>query len=218
MAVNPNYRSGILYNNSFEEKVEKSNVSKPIDFVQNSEAPKTKELASKEFAHATRATAMAQILVGSDLKPNITQREYVNKLIKQGLIPNKHFFIKNYDYGSGSYIIEVNNDGEKIKEIRFGAEDNEGGVACSFYNPKTQQRYKAIETLNGELHISINDPQTGEPLLDEKYRPDGSLEFCAVYKKCEKLDPSIDYDNDGSYGKINGNYYKISLTYFPSAS
>lgn len=69
MAINPNY-SSILYNKSIEGKIEKSNTSKPIGFGQNCETSEQKELASKEAASATRAAAMAQILVGSTLKPN----------------------------------------------------------------------------------------------------------------------------------------------------
>lgn len=65
MAVNTNYRSGILNNNTFEEKVEKSNISKPINSAQNSEIPRSKDLASKELAYATRATAMAQAFMGN---------------------------------------------------------------------------------------------------------------------------------------------------------
>lgn len=182
MAVNPNYRSGVLYNNSFEEKVQKSNVSKPTDFAQNSETPKPKEFASKEFAHATRATAMAQILIGSDLKPNMTQRDYVNRLIKQGKIPNKHFFIDGY------WVVELNAEGERIKEVRFF---DDGNIGCSFYNPKTQKRYKTLETLDGKLHISYNDAVTGEPLLDESYLQDGSLERNAFYKKTPEGEKSI---------------------------
>lgn len=188
MTVNPNYCSGIITNNSIEEKIEKSNASKPIGFGQNSEASKPKELASKEAVQGTRAMVMAQILVGSDLKPNTTQKEYINRLIKQGKIPNKHFFIEKDDCGYACHVIEVNSNGEKIKEVRFF---DGGNIGCSFYNPKTQKRYKSLETLDGKLHISYNDVITGEPLCDELYRPDGSLERNAFYKKTPKGETSI---------------------------
>ena len=150
------------------------------DPIQEKEMVQQEEFASKEGALATRATGMAQLLMGNGIRLNMTQRNYVNNLIKQGKIPNKHFYVKNQNNGSLPIVTEVNSKGERIKEVLFY---KDGNIGCSFYNPNTQERYKALETSEGKLHISNNNSLTGEPLSDEVYRRDGSLEDTAFYKK-----------------------------------
>ena len=163
-----------------------SAISNPLS--SNKEQKQQKELASNECAQGTRATAMAQILIGTDIKPGTTQKEYIDKLIKQGKIPNKDFYIANKDFGSSSHIIEVNNKGKRIKEVRFY---DDGKIACNFINPKTQKTYKSIETFENKLLVANNDPITEEPLLDEVYKTDGSLESNAFYKKTPNGETSV---------------------------
>lgn len=156
-------------------------------------APEQKqELVSKNYADASRSMAMAQILYGAEIKPNTTQKEYVDNLIKKGKIPNKDFFIKKLENRSKTYVSEVNKKGERIKEVSFF---DDGNIGCKFYNPSNQKPYKALETLDGKLHISYNETTTGDPVCDEVYRSDGSLERNAFYKKTPKgeTSPNGDY-------------------------
>lgn len=150
------------------------------------------EIASKECSYATRSMAMAQILVGSEIKPNMTQTDYINNLIKQGKIPDKHFYIKANDLGNKNIVVELNSKGLRTKEVTF-YENNE--IGCIFYNPQTQKKYKAIQTSEGKLHISYDDPTTGDPVCDEIYRSDGSLERNAFYKKI----PNAEIPNETDY-------------------
>lgn len=147
------------------------------------------EIVGKNYADATKSIAMAQILVGNDIKPNMNYMDYVDKLMKQGKCPIKDFIVKTTE--KSFVITELNPNGNKTKEISFF---DDGNIGCKLYNPKTQKVYKTLETLNGKLHIAYND-KSGKPVLDEVYRSDGSLERNAVYKKCEKSETSV-----------NGNY------------
>lgn len=184
-----------LYNYKTPFKGEAGNtVSNPI----NTEIKP--EIVSKEYADATKATAMAQILAGGDLKPGMTYMDYVDKLIKKGKIQGKDFFIEENptnSYGkSSTWIKELNPKGQRIKETIFWSEPEGSGVEIRLYDPKTQEVYKALEMQNGKLHIAYND-KNGKALLDEVYRSGGSLERNAVYKKCGKCETSGDYNITG---------------------
>lgn len=170
------------YKTSFKGEADNT-VSKPIN------AEIKPEIVSKEYADATKATAMAQIMSGVDLKAGMTYMDYVDKLMKQGKIPTKDFNVKTTEAGL-NYVEELNQKGEKIKEVAFF----EDGIGCKFYNPKNQKVYKTLESHNGKLYISNNNVDTGEPVLDELYNSDGSLESNAFYKKCEKGETSINGD------------------------
>jgi hypothetical protein len=190
MTVNSNYCSGFIYNNPVGSKIEKSNVSSPIGFGQGVEKPQATELASKELAYASKATAMAQIMIGSNLKYNSTAEEYVNQLIKKGKVPNKDFIVEKK--AECTSVTELNADGKKIKEVRLENKDDRVGATCIFYNPENQVKYKAVQlTPYGEFAISLDDPKTGEPLIDELYRSDGSLKSNAYYKKLPEGQTSI---------------------------
>lgn len=177
-----------IYKVPFNGRIGNS-TSNPIGLDEKTE--QKSELASKDYADATRAMAMAQILSGSDIKPKMTQNEYVDKLMKKGKIPNKDFYIKNLENTSNTYVLEVNKKGERIKEVHFF---EDGNIGCKFYNPQNQKIYKALETLDGKLHISYNEVLTGEPLCDELYSPDGTLETNTFYKKTPKGETSVNGD------------------------
>lgn len=171
--------------------------SKPNDFDKVKEFREDRALMSKELGYATKATAMAQVLMGSNLKFTTTPKEYINSLIKQGKIPNKHFYTGESE--NSEWVTELNSEGEKTKEVRFfkGYEDLPPWVGCVFYNPKTQHEYKSIEfKQDGGVSISHEDPKSGRPIRIEKYRPDGSIERI---RNCEKMEDT----NISKGGKIN---------------
>ena len=153
-------------------------MSKPDDFEKVQEFRHQREVMSKECAYATRATAMAQVLMGNNLKFTTTPDEYVAQLTKQGKIPDKHFYIVDSKTSTG--VVELNSDGEKTKEVTFfkGYDNLPPWVGCKFYNPKTQNEYKSIEYhQDGGVQISNGNPITGAPTNIQMYRPDGSLEY-----------------------------------------
>lgn len=182
MAVNSNYYSGVVSSGAVSSSIKSSYMSNPVGFGQNPEMAQPNELASKELAQATKATAMAQIIMGSDLKYNSTAGEYINQLIKKGKVSGKDFIVEKKDEFTS--VTELNADGKRIKEVRLEHKDNRCGTACIFYNPENGMKYKAV-ALNpyGEFAISFDDPKSGEPLVDEIYRSDGSLKYYDVYKK-----------------------------------
>lgn len=182
MAVNPNYYSGVVCNSPVISSSKSSHMSNPVGFGQSPDTAQPKELASKELAQATRAQAMAQIMIGSNLKYNSTTQEYVDQLIKKGKVPDKDFRVeKNDRYTS---VVELNADGKRIREVRLEHKDDRCGTACIYYNPENGVKYKAIAmSPDGKMHVSYDDTKTGEPLIDERYHQDGSLELNAIYKK-----------------------------------
>lgn len=181
-------------------------MSNPVGFGQSPDTAHPKELASKELAQATRAQAMAQIMIGSNLKYNSTAQEYVNQLMKKGKVPDKDFRVeKNDRYTS---VVELNADGKRIREVRLEHKDDRVGTTCCFYNPENQVGYKALSmTPYGELGISYNDSKSGESLVDEHYRSDGSLKYYDVYKKLP----------EGQTG-INGKYDIYGIESLPDNS
>lgn len=206
MAVNPNYYSGVVCNNPAISSSKSSHVSNPVGFGQSPDMAQPKELASKELAQATRAQAMAQIMIGSNIKYNSTAQEYVNQLIKKGKVPDKDFIVeKKPEFTS---IVELNAEGKKVKEVRLEHKDDRCGTACIYYNPENGVKYKAVAlTPYGEFAISLDDPKTGEPLVDEMYRSDGSLKDYAIYKKLP----------EGQTG-INGKYDIYGIESLPDNS
>lgn len=204
MAVNPNYYSGVVCNSPATGSIKSFRASNPVGFGQSPDAAQPKELASKELAQATRATALAQIMMGSNLKYNSTAQEYVNQLIKKGKVPDKDFKVeKNEKYTS---VVELNADGKKVKEVRLEHKDDRCGTACIFYNPENGVKYKAIAmSPDGKMHVSYDDTKTGEPLIDERYYTDGTLELNAIYKKLP----------EGQTG-INGKYDIYGIEVPPS--
>lgn len=206
MAVNPNYYSGVVCNNPAISSNKSSHMSNPVGFGQSLDTAQPKELASKELAQATRAQAMAQIMIGSNLKYNSMAQEYVDQLIKKGKVPDKDFIVeKKPEFTS---VVELNADGKKVKEVRLEHKDDRCGTACIYYNPENGVKYKAIAmSPDGKMHVSYDDTKTGEPLIDERYYSDGSLELNAIYKKLP----------EGQTG-INGKYDIYGIESLPDNS
>lgn len=157
------------------------------------ELAQQRELASKECAYATRATAMAQLSMVNDVKPNMTYLEYTDKLMKQGKNPSKDFKVTTTDE---SYIVEeLNQKGQVTKEIIFADEKHNNDIIVKLRNPSNQKVYKVSEySSDGSLVVAYNNPITGGPLLDEAYNVDGSLKNYAMYRKCNNSETSINGD------------------------
>lgn len=153
------------------------------------EMQQQRELASKECAYATRATAMAQILTGSNLKYTTTPKEYVDGLIKQGKIPNKHFYVQDDTVAEApckvTRVVELNSDGERMKETVFCRDNKYSGSWTEqyFYNPKYDHEYKSVTyEKDGGISLQNYDVLGGIIIDTHVYRADGSLEYYENYQ------------------------------------
>jgi hypothetical protein len=188
---NLNAISTNLNNSKVPFKDEGKSISNPIN--KDDKIEPKQELVSKDYANATKATAMAQILMDNDIKPNMTYTEYIDKLMKRGKIQNKDFKVTTV---AESFVIEeLNQKGQVIKETIFADEKHNNDIIVKLRNPNNQKVYKAFEyTSDGNLVVAYNNPITGGPLLDEAYNADGSLKNYAMYRKCNKGETSINGD------------------------
>lgn len=154
-----------IYNIPFKANNEESkSASNPIG--NNDKEIIKKEFVSNEYANFSKAIAMAQVLIGNDYKPGMTQKEYVENLVKKGKILNKDFFVSE----NPSSIEELNKKGQKIKETFFLPEEKGKSVVVKLYNPNTQKVYKFIDyTPNEYLTVEHNNPNTEKLILKENY-------------------------------------------------
>lgn len=195
-----NYNSNIAgtYLNTYKVPFKGANNAATSPIEPNEEPAQQQELASKEYAYATRATAMAQIKLGG-VNQNTTKEEYINTLINQGKVQNKDFIVLQDEAGTvgenTTRVIELNNKRQEVKRVIFWSKEQGGGVGVRFVNPETQQCYKALEyASSGGVEVAYSDPITGEALIDESYRPDGSLKASAYYKKTPTGETSVNGD------------------------
>ena len=104
-------------------------------------------LAAKDFASQTYSTcvssnAQANIRQLNNLRPDLTSREYINILIKQGQVPEKHF--KYRKDGNKEYISELNGNKETVKQVIFSSGGAETPVISRYYNPETGMVFKEV--------------------------------------------------------------------------
>lgn len=103
-----------------------------------------KDFASKPYAACTRANAMAKIHAGNVLRADMTPKEYINVLIKQGQVPDKHFKYRQTD--TGYEISEINSYKEVTKKVIFNKPefDSDNPVVCKYYTPDTGRQFKEV--------------------------------------------------------------------------
>ena len=103
-----------------------------------------KDFASKPYAACTRANALAQIHSGNILRADMTPKEYINLLIKQGQVPDKHF--KYHQTDTGYEISEINSNKEVTKKVIFNKPeyDSDTPVICKYYTPDTGRQFKEV--------------------------------------------------------------------------
>ncbi len=131
-----------------------------------------KDFASKPYADCTRATAFANINSNNKLRANMTPKEYINLLIKQGQVPDKHFTYKQTD--SGYEISEINSFKEVTKRVIFNKpeHDKDVRIVCKYYTPDTGRQFKEVRyRTDGEVETKteyendlLNENETIEQL------------------------------------------------------
>lgn len=104
-----------------------------------------KDFASKPYADCTRANALAKIHSNNVLRADMTPKEYINLLIKQGQIPEKHFKYQKTE--NGYEISEINSYKEVTKKVIFNRPeyDSELPVICKYYTPDTGRQFKEVQ-------------------------------------------------------------------------
>ena len=113
-----------------------------------------KDFASKPFASCTRSGAMAKIRSNNVLRADLTPREYIDILIRQGQVPDKHFSYGKTD--SGYEISENNSFGEVTKRVIFN-EKCEVPVVAKYYTPDTGRQFKEVRyRADGEIETKTD--------------------------------------------------------------
>lgn len=116
-----------------------------------------KDFASKPYAACTRANAMAKIHSGNVLRADMTPKEYINLLIRQGQVPDKHFRYHQTD--TGYEISEINSYKEVTKKVIFNKPeyDSETPVVCRYYTPDTGRQFKEVRyRADGEVETKVD--------------------------------------------------------------
>lgn len=111
-----------------------------------------KDFASVPYAACTRANALASIRAGNVLRADMTPKEYINLLIKQGQVPDKHF--KYYQTDTGYEIAEINSFKEITKKVIFNKPEynSETPIICKYYTPDTGRQFKEVSyRANGKV-------------------------------------------------------------------
>ena len=113
-----------------------------------------KDFASRPYSDSTRSQAFAKINASNKLRADMTPKEYINLLIKQGQVPDKHFKYQQTDMGYE--IAEINSYKEVTKRVIFNKPeyDKEVPVICKYYTPETGRQFKEVRyRSDGEVQV-----------------------------------------------------------------
>lgn len=116
-----------------------------------------KDFASKPYAACTCANAMAKIHSGNVLRADMTPKEYINLLIRQGQVPDKHFKYRQTD--TGYEISEINSYKEVTKRVIFNKPefDSNTPVVCQYFTPDTGHKFKEVRyRSDGEIETNVD--------------------------------------------------------------
>lgn len=144
-----------------------------------------KDFASKPYADCTRANALASINTGTILRSDMTPKEYINILIKQGQVPNKHFTYKQTD--TGYEITELNSNKEITKQVVFNKPeyDSDNPIICRYFTPDTNRQYREVRYQSDGETKTINNFE--DVFVDEKL----ALEEMQRIEDLQKAGPQI---------------------------
>lgn len=143
------------------------------------------EIVSKGYGEASKAVAMAQIMIGEKITNKTTPEEYIAKLTKQGKQINKDFKVDNS--GNNSTFIDIlNPKGQTVKSLLFskftyGADSSpKNSVSVRYINPNSHEAYKRVYLdWDGEVVLNNNDPLTGDMVSSEKFDKDAKITECS---------------------------------------
>ena len=101
-----------------------------------------KDFASQAYSTCVSSNAQANIRQLNNLRADLTSREYINILIKQGQVPEKHFKYRKED--DKEYVTEFNGNKETVKQVIFNSSGLEPPVISRYYNPDTGMVFKEV--------------------------------------------------------------------------
>ena len=116
-----------------------------------------KDFTSVPYAACTRANAMAAINSGTILRADMTPKEYINLLIRQGQVPDKHFTYQQTD--NGYEISELNSYKEITKKVIFNNPEinKEVPIICKYFTPDSGRQFREIRyRSDGEIETINN--------------------------------------------------------------
>ena len=134
-------------------------------------------LAAKDFASQTYSTcvtsnAQANIRQLNCLRPDMTSREYINILIKQGQVPEKHFKYQKYD--TREVITELNGNKDIVKQVIFdNVAESEIPVSSRYFNPDTGIVVKEVQSIKTVKSIQKHSTM----ILRRKHHPPKRLKI-----------------------------------------
>ncbi len=117
----------------------------------------SKDFASRPYAACTRANALAKINTGNVLRADMTPKEYINILIKQGQVPDKHFKYRQTE--TGYEISEINSHKQITKEVIFNKPEynSDVPVVAKYYTPDTGRIFKEVRyRSDGEVETKLD--------------------------------------------------------------
>ena len=124
-----------------------------------------KDFASQAYSAGVSSNAQANIRQLNHLRHDITSREYINILIKQGQVPEKHF--KYQQNGTKEIVTELNSNKDIVKQVIF---DSDVGaivpVMSRYYNPDIGLVVKEVQYYK-DGNIKTNSFNNFEPEIAE---------------------------------------------------
>ncbi|MBO7671955.1 hypothetical protein J6S88_00945 [bacterium] len=111
-----------------------------------------KDFASHAYSSCMYSKAQFNIRQLNNLRSDMTAKEYMNILIKQGQVPEKHFkYQKNDD---DEIVTEINSYRDVVKKVIFSNSDEKTPIVSRYYNPDSGELVKEIKYhSNGETEI-----------------------------------------------------------------
>lgn len=101
-----------------------------------------KDFTSQAYSACMYSKAQANIRQLNNLRPDMTAKEYINILIKQGQVPEKHFKYQKTD--ENEIITELNSYRDIVKRVFFNPSDENTPVVSKYYNPDTGEIFKEV--------------------------------------------------------------------------
>lgn len=120
-----------------------------------------KDFASQAYSSCMYSKAQVNIRQLNNLRPDMTAKEYMNILIKQGQVPEKHFKYQRKD--DCEVVTELNSYRDVVKRVIFDTSDNnDTPVISKYYNPDSGELFKEVfYKSDGNKDVKFYQPEEG---------------------------------------------------------
>jgi len=121
----------------------------------------SKDFASQAYSSCIYSKAQVNIRQLNNLRSDMTAKEYINILIKQGQVPEKHFKYQKTD--DSEIITELNSNKDVVKRVIFNSDDSETPVVSRYYNPESGEIFKIVKyNSDGQIDVKTYMEPIGE--------------------------------------------------------